>query len=100
MVVGSVFGRMPVYNENDGKDHWHVTGMSAMGAGVRGNRVIGTTDDHVEALKINPRSPTADANGVTQAPQDIDLVSRQMAGNGVDSTRRVGIAENFIGIFS
>jgi len=38
--------------------------MMTLGAGVRGNRVIGGTDDHVEALHINPQSLAIDPNGI------------------------------------
>ncbi|MBT8147719.1 MAG: DUF1501 domain-containing protein [Gammaproteobacteria bacterium] len=53
VVVGSDFGRTPFYNSARGKDHWNVTSMMAMGAGVRGNRVAGATDAHVDALAVN-----------------------------------------------
>jgi uncharacterized protein (DUF1501 family) len=56
VIVGSDFGRTPFYNDGNGKDHWNVTSMMAMGAGVQGNRVIGGTDDHVQALKVDPVS--------------------------------------------
>lgn len=99
VIVGSDFGRTPFYNDGNGKDHWNVTSMMAMGAGVRGNRVIGATDDHVEALKINPQSLAVDANGITLTPEHIHIALRQMAGIGADLTGQFGIAESYINLF-
>ena len=100
VIVGSDFGRTPFYNDGDGKDHWNVTSMMAMGAGVRGNRVIGATNDHVEALKINPQSLLVDPDGVTLTPEHIHVALRQLAGIGPDLNGRFGIQESFIDLFS
>lgn len=100
VLVGSDFGRTPFYNDGNGKDHWNVTSMMAMGAGVRGNRVIGGTDDHVEALKINPQSLAIDPNGITLSPQHIHVALRQMAGVNSDLIGRFGIPENHLNLFA
>ena len=100
VIVGSDFGRTPFYNDGNGKDHWNVTSMMAMGAGVRGNRVIGATDDHFEALKINPQSLAVDPNGITLTPEHIHVALRKLAGIGTDLTGRFGISESYIDLFS
>lgn len=100
VLVGSDFGRTPFYNDGNGKDHWNVTSMMAMGAGVRGNRVVGATDDHVEALKIDPVSLAVNPNGITLTPQHIHVALRQMAGVNSDLTGRFGIPEGYINLFS
>lgn len=100
VLVGSDFGRTPFYNDGNGKDHWNVTSMMAMGAGVRGNRVIGGTDDHVEALKINPVSLSLDANGITLTPEHIHVALRQLAGVNSDLTGRFGISQSYINLFA
>ena len=41
IAVGSDFGRTPAYNAQNGKDHWNITSMMFMGAGIAGGRVIG-----------------------------------------------------------
>ena len=43
VVVASDFGRTR-YNGDGGKDHWPITSMMMMGAGISGGRVIGQTD--------------------------------------------------------
>lgn len=56
VVVGSDFGRTPYYNSNNGKDHWSVTSMVIMGAGVPGNRVIGGTTERYTLRTVDPSS--------------------------------------------
>jgi len=100
VIVGSDFGRTPFYNDNNGKDHWNVTSIMAMGAGVRGNRVIGATDDHVEALKINPQSLQLDPNGITLTPEHIHLALRRMAGVPASLISQFGISGPELNLFS
>lgn len=100
VVVGSDFGRTPFYNDGRGKDHWNVTSIMAMGAGVRGNRVVGGTDDHVEALRINPQSLVLDPNGITLTPEHVHVALRRMAGVSSQLNGRFGIAEDFIDLFA
>ncbi|MSR11233.1 MAG: DUF1501 domain-containing protein [Gammaproteobacteria bacterium] len=100
VVVGSDFGRTPFYNANNGKDHWNVTSMLAMGSGVRGNLVVGATNDHVEALKIHPQTLALDPNGIKLTPQHIHVALRSMARVGTELTNRFGIAESAINLFA
>ncbi|NKB35406.1 MAG: DUF1501 domain-containing protein [Pseudomonadales bacterium] len=99
VIVGSDFGRTPFYNDGNGKDHWNVISIMAMGAGVRGNRVIGGTNDHVEALSINPQSLQLDPNGVTLTPEHIHVALRRMAGIDSNLNSQFGIAESYINLF-
>jgi hypothetical protein len=73
--------------------------MMAMGAGVQGNRVIGGTDDHVQALKVDPVSLALSENGVTLTPEHIHVALRQMAGVNLDLTGRFGIPQTYINLF-
>ena len=100
VLVGSDFGRTPFYNDNNGKDHWNVTSLMAMGAGVRGNRVIGATDDHVEALKVNPQTLQVDPNGITLTPEHIHIALRRMAGVSSDLATQFGISGPELNLFA
>lgn len=64
VVVGSDFGRTPRYNDGNGKDHWSITSMIIMGAGITGNRTIGETDYEHRTLGVDPN--TLAANGPVQ----------------------------------
>lgn len=100
VVIGSDFGRTPFYNDGRGKDHWNVTSLMAMGAGVRGNRVIGGTDDHVEALTVNPQSLLPQAGGITLTPEHIHVALRRMAGIEPQLETRFGIAADALSLFA
>jgi len=80
VVIGSDFGRTPFYNEGDGKDHWNITSIMAMGAGITGNRVIGATDDNFEGLAINPATLQLDDTGILITPQHIHRSLRDFLG--------------------
>ena len=69
IVMQSEMGRTPWYNETGGKDHWSVTSMMAMGAGIRGGRVVGMTS-------VNPES------GFDQSPTLIDPSTLSLSQNG------------------
>lgn len=83
VVVGSEFGRTPVYNQQNGKDHWSATSMMVLGKGIQGNRVIGATDDKQLAVGVDPSS-LAPAPGDRKAPKvspgAIHRGLRQLAG--------------------
>jgi hypothetical protein len=53
VVVGSDFGRTPKYNDGNGKDHWSVSSMMLLSPHIKGNRVIGATDDTFRYEKMD-----------------------------------------------
>ena len=65
MVIHSDFGRTPNYNGQAGKDHWPITSMIVVGAGVPGNRVVGLTDDEHRPIPLN-----ADTLDAADVPED------------------------------
>jgi hypothetical protein len=84
--VGSDFARGPFYNgpnDGDGKDHWPISSFLALGAGVRGNRVIGgTTDDqHARRVDVATLLPV-DSGGVELNVEVIHHAIREFAGVG------------------
>ncbi len=85
--VGSDFGRTPGYNENNGKDHWSVTSMILMGAGIRGNRTIGETTERHSLKTVDPNTLqviNADT-GVRIEPGHVHAELRKLA--GIDKSR-------------
>lgn len=101
IMVNSDFGRTPRYNEGNGKDHWPITSVVFMGAGIQGNRVIGATDDGVHALPINLDSLALDPNGVKITPAHLHATLRQRF--GVDQgelNAHYPLSETAIPIFS
>lgn len=56
VAITSDFGRTPAYNAGNGKDHWPITSMIVMGAGVPGNRVLGASDEGHNPLYFDPHT--------------------------------------------
>ena len=100
LLVGSDFGRTPFYNSNRGKDHWNVTSMMAMGAGISGNRVIGGTDANFEALPISTSTLQTSSNGITLTPQHIHKALRKFANIVPALDSQFGIQAETLNIFS
>tara|TARA_B100000315_G_C14366062_1_gene490714 strand:- start:404 stop:748 length:345 start_codon:yes stop_codon:yes gene_type:complete len=69
-----------VYNSGDDKDHWNITSIMAMGAGITGNRLIGETNENFEALKLNRDTLTLDDNGINVTPQHVHRSLRDFLG--------------------
>ena len=80
VVVGSEFGRTPGYNGGNGKDHWSVNSMMAMGVGIPGNTVIGGSDEGHRPLTVNPSTLALDPNGVRIRPEHVHAALRKIAG--------------------
>jgi uncharacterized protein (DUF1501 family) len=80
VLIGSDFGRTPFYNDGAGKDHWNITSMMAMGAGVTGNRVIGATDRNFEALKLHPGTLEPHSGGIVVTPKHLHRALRDHLG--------------------
>ncbi|HUG17483.1 MAG TPA: DUF1501 domain-containing protein, partial [Planctomycetaceae bacterium] len=81
LILQSEMGRTPNYNNGDGKDHWSIGSIAFLGPGIRGNRVIGTTDEGQFAVPLDPKTLGTDAeNGIRVRPEQIHLALRELAG--------------------
>ncbi|MCP4815340.1 MAG: DUF1501 domain-containing protein [Planctomycetaceae bacterium] len=81
IVIQSEMGRTPNYNKGNGKDHWSVGSIMFMGPGIKGNRVIGATDEKQFLVPINPRSLATDKDqGTRVRPEHIHAALRELAG--------------------
>ena len=99
ILIGSDFGRTPFYNTGAGKDHWNVTSVLAMGAGVTGNRVIGATSQNFEALKLNPGTLQPHSLGVTVTPKHIHRAMRDYLGVPADLDREFPVSAESLALF-
>ena len=88
-MMGSDFGRTHINNDEElGKDHWSVTSMMLMGAGISGGRSIGRTTVEpgpkgVTAWRVHPETlePTEDTNtGLFISPAHIHKALRAAIG--------------------
>lgn len=81
LVLQSEMGRTPAYNNGHGKDHWSIGSIMFLGRGIRGNRVIGATDEGQFAIPINPSTLLFDRDqGQRVRPEHIHIALRQLAG--------------------
>lgn len=81
------FGREPKVNEKAGRDHWPGCYSALVaGAGVRGGRVVGTSDAKAAKPADTPLTP-ADLNATVL--QQVGLTSEQVTGLGLTPNGRV-----------
>jgi uncharacterized protein (DUF1501 family) len=95
VTMGSDFGRTNKYNDGNGvdeaskgKDHWPFGSMMFIGNSkqkIRGNRIVGATDNEFKALKVDPNTLDVDvdnsnASAVRITPADIHRSLRRLAG--------------------
>jgi len=81
VVIQSEMGRTPHYNKGQGKDHWSIGSIMFMGQGIRGNRVIGATDERQFLLPIDNKTLAIDEEkGIRTRPEHIHRALRELAG--------------------
>lgn len=81
VIAQSEMGRTPTYNKGDGKDHWSIGSIMFLGPGIKGNRVIGATDEGQFAVPLNPATLTQDSEkGIRIRPEHIHTALRHFAG--------------------
>lgn len=81
VVMQSEMGRTPNYNGGNGKDHWSIGSIMFLGPGIKGNRVIGATDEKQFHVPLNPQTLATDReNGIRVRPEHIHEALRQYAG--------------------
>ena len=80
VIIQSEMGRTPNYNGGNGKDHWSIGSAMFLGPGIKGNRVIGATDEKQFAKPISAQSLALDDKGIRMRPEHIHEALRQLAG--------------------
>ncbi len=81
VVIQSEMGRTPTYNNGSGKDHWSIGSIMFLGPKIKGNRVIGATDEKQFGVGLDPQSLKTDKEkGIRVRPEHIHESLRQYAG--------------------
>ena len=74
-------GRTPDYNKGNGKDHWSVGSMMLLGRGIKGDRVVGATDEKQFLVPVDPKTLMTDKEkGVRMRPEHLHQALRELAG--------------------
>jgi hypothetical protein len=81
VIIQSEMGRTPDYNKGNGKDHWSIGSIMFIGPGIKGDRVIGATDEKQFGVPIVPETLLCDKEkGIRVRPEHIHEALRQFAG--------------------
>ena len=81
VVIQSEMGRTPTYNGGNGKDHWSIGSIMFLGPKIKGNRVLGATDEKQFGVGFDPQSLKTDKEkGIRVRPEHIHESLRQYAG--------------------
>ena len=81
VIIQSEMGRTPNYNGGNGKDHWSIGSAMFLGPRIRGDRVIGATDEKQFSVPIQPQTLACDREkGIRIRPEHIHDALRQFAG--------------------
>lgn len=93
VLVASEMSRTPKLNAAEGKDHWPVTSALLFGGPVRGGRVLGATNDLVEAVPVDLE--TGAPNDSAQQLEPRHLLAGVLEASGVDSSEYFSGVEAF-----
>src|SRR5882757_1928322 len=78
IIVQSEMGRTPTYNTGNGKDHWSIGSIMFLGRGIKGNRVIGATDEKQFHVPLDPQTLACDPHqGIRVRPEHIHAALRE-----------------------
>jgi uncharacterized protein (DUF1501 family) len=81
VIVQSEMGRTPTYNTGNGKDHWSIGSSWFLGSRIKGNRVVGATDDKQFAVPFDPQTLKVDTKeGIRVRPEHVHQALRELAG--------------------
>lgn len=81
LVIQSEMGRTPNYNNGAGKDHWSIGSIMFLGPNIKGNRVIGATNEGQFTVPIDPKTlALAPEKGLRVRPEHIHVALRELAG--------------------
>lgn len=80
VVVMSEFGRTPKLNDAQGKDHWPITSVMAVGGGVAGNKAVGATDEFQNSQLVDFATGQVSAGGLEITAQSLGASLLALAG--------------------
>jgi len=96
MLITSDFGRTPMYNANNGKDHWPITSMIVVSEvpQFQGNVVHGLTDEGHNAIPLDPVTlmPSEAEDAVIIRPDHVHRSLRDLVGiTGTEMDQRFAL---------
>ncbi len=80
VIALSEFGRTPMFNGSQGKDHWPYNSALVVGSGVRGGHSLGASDDGLVGLPVNFGSGQVSDNGDILGSENLGAALLQLGG--------------------
>ena len=80
VVCLSEFGRTPMVNGQNGKDHWPYNSAMVMGAGVNGGQNIGASDDGLIGLPIDLQTGRQSDSGQMLGSDNLGVALLKLGG--------------------
>jgi hypothetical protein len=80
VVCCSELGRTPRFNGSMGRDHWPYTSMMVAGSGVRGNAVVGATDDGFIAEPVDLETGLPSSSGTVIGCEHVGAALLELGG--------------------
>jgi uncharacterized protein (DUF1501 family) len=80
VVATSELGRTPRFNGSRGRDHWPYTSMMVAGSGVRGDAVIGATNDRFISMPTDFATGAPSSSGDILGTEHVGCTLLQLAG--------------------
>jgi len=81
VIAQSDMGRTPTYNKGNGKDHWSIGSVWFLGRGIKGNRVVGASDEKQFHVPLDPTTLKIDKEqGIRVRPEHLHEALREYAG--------------------
>ncbi len=80
IVCMSELGRTPKFNGAMGRDHWPWSSYMALGSGIRGNQVIGASDDGLIAMNIDLATGQTSDTGTSFGTEHIGTALLKLGG--------------------
>lgn len=80
IVALSEFGRTPLFNGSQGKDHWPYNSALVVGSGVRGGRSYGATDGGLIGLPVDYATGQQDDNGDILGSENLGAALLKLGG--------------------
>ena len=98
VVIQSEMSRTPDYNSGAGKDHWSIGSIMFLGKDIKGDRVIGATDEKQFASPVDPATLQLDREkGIRVRPEHLHEALRRLArieDHPLSKKFPLGVAEN------
>lgn len=84
IVMYSDFGRTPLINNSNGRDHWPTGGAFMIGGGIDGGRAVGGSDDNLRSLITDKNTGVPNPSLTVESGDNILLKPEHLGGSVIE----------------